>query len=258
MTIARVSALGRGRRRGAHGSNVAKATVRRCWRPASASAVLRVTTPSSYRQRRQDRHRGGQRAVLASWPSSYQDELSAYGVDMRDPADDTEGFATLRALADDNSGHHARASSRVAWSAACRGAWPPRSKGPARRILQAALGGAAVPRAGLGLHARRPADHDPARPQGQAHPDRHARQRRAAHRQAAAARQRHQHEEIATFIDEDLAADAARSWTGRPMPPSSSLPADTDKIQALAARAEHPADGLHAGGATPTPIASRR
>ena len=98
------------------------------------------------------------------------------------------------------------------------------AKGPACRVLEAALGRAAISRADLGLHPRRLADQDPARSQGQAHHHRHARERRAGHCQAApesqwrGRRRRHLHRRRAP------GRRRASRFRALPTPRSSSLP----------------------------------
>ena len=128
----------------------------------------------------------------------YKEELRKYGVEVevrrttrvkdkegRSTLRPLEGRLTLRALVDDDSGHHGSLRKGRPRRQPAGAPGQREAKGPACRVLEAALGRPAVSRAGLGLHPRRPADQDPARPQRQAHHHGHAGQRLARHCQAA-------------------------------------------------------------------------
>ena len=251
-------------------SNVAKASAvtvlgcrprhrRPCGRPQ-----LAVARPAG-----QDRHRRGQPAIF-DLATQYKEELRKYGVEVdvrrttrvkdkegRSTLRPLEGRLTLRALVDDNFGITA-AFVKGDLVGSLQGRLATReAKRPACRVLEAALGRPAVPRADLGLHPRRPADQDAARPQGQAHHPGHARQRLARHCQAApecqrrGRQRRHLHRRGASGRCRPSAFGRRRRRHRRACRRYRQDPA-------APARSQHPPDGLHARRRKPTPTASPR
>ena len=165
-------------------SNVAKASAVTVLAAGSGrgGARGRAQLPAA-RPAGQDRHRRRQLRNTSSSPTKYQEELRKFGVQFevrrttRDQGQGRqialrplEGRITLRALTDDNSGITAGfVKGGLVGSLQGRLATE-KQKGRHAEYSKLRSVGPAVLRADLGLHARRPADRDPARPQGQAHP----------------------------------------------------------------------------------------
>ncbi len=126
--------------------------------------------------------------------------------------------------------------------------------GPVRRVLAAPVGRPPLLRADLGVHARRPADHQPARPQGQEDPHRHARGRDAAHRQPVAEGQRHRQDQR----HPDCREPSGRRGPAARRPRRRGVPDRAPGFEAdpgPPARAEHPAHGfLRRGGSLRQPL----
>ena len=108
---------------------------------------------------------------------SYRRDLERYGVQY-EVQRRTEGFATLKALLEPGSGINAGfIKGGLVGSLQGRLATE-KAKGRHAEYAQLLVDRPRVLRADLGVHARRPADHEPARPQGQEDPDRHQGKRR--------------------------------------------------------------------------------